>query len=164
MPAIKLSKERIYFWIRLILLLASIAFFVLGLTFPILHTKKHIIGFTISSDDVWLYTSIEYFFKAGEYLLGAIILVFTIIFPIFKYIDLSNRLLKIVKIGPKVSKFLAYTDKWSMLDVFIVALLIMNYKMDSSLVSMSIRIGTTFFAASILLRMVVSEMLKKTDK
>ena len=161
MPSLELSKKRIFLLIRIIILAASITFFILGLTYPILHTKKHIIGFTISSDDVWLYTSIEYFFKAGEYLLGAIILMFTIIFPIFKYLELSNRLFNAVKTGPMVSKFLSYTDKWSMLDVFIVALLIMNYKMDSSIISMDIRIGTTFFAISIILRMLVSGSLIK---
>ncbi|MBN1184239.1 MAG: paraquat-inducible protein A [Bacteroidales bacterium] len=155
---IRNRANKIYLFIIIIVLLASVLFFILGLSYPILQTKKHIIGFTLSSDNVWLSTSIEYFFQAGEYLLGSIILTFTIIFPIIKYFELTNRVFLLFNIGPKTSKFLAYTDKWSMLDVFIVALLILNYKMDSSLVSMEICIGTTFFAISILLRMILSNM------
>jgi uncharacterized paraquat-inducible protein A len=156
MSGIKLNKKNTYYVIKLLILLASITFFILGLAYPILHTKKHIIGFTYSSNSVWLWTSIEYFLKAGEYLLGSIILAFTIIFPTFKYLDLLNRYLKIIPVKPRLSRILALTDKWSMLDVFIIALLIMNYKVDSSLVTMDIRIGTTFFAISIILRMLVS--------
>jgi uncharacterized paraquat-inducible protein A len=155
----KLSRDKVVLFIRISLLLASITFFVMGLIFPILHTKKHIIGITLNSDNVWLWTSIEYFFDAGEYFLGAIILTFTIIFPIIKYLDLSNRYLKIIPVKEKLSRILALTDKWSMLDVFIIALLIMNYKMDSSIITMNIQIGTTFFAISIILRMLVSTKL-----
>jgi len=158
------NKLKSLSWIRAIILAISIIFFVLGLAYPILYTKKHLIGLTLSSQDVWLFTSIKFFFSEQEYLLGVILLLFTVIFPIFKYFELINRLLRIVHVGPRISQILSYSDKWSMLDVFIIALLIMNYKMDSSIVSMEIRIGTTFFAISILLRMVVCNIIKVKHK
>jgi len=150
---IKIDKKILRTTIGIILLTLSIVFFILGLSYPILMTKKHVIGITLSADNVWLFTSIKYFFTEGEILLGIIILVFTVIFPIFKYLELINRFTRLIPTNSKIQKFLSYTDKWSMLDVFIVALLIMNYKMDSEIVSMQIKIGTTFLAGSILLRM-----------
>ena len=139
-----------------VVLFTSIILFILGLYYPILSTKTEILGFTLKHENIWLFTSIKYFFNNEEYLLGAVILFFTFLFPIIKYLDLINRVTGFIEINEKTEHILSLTDKWSMLDVFIVALLILNYKMNSSIIFMSIQTGTTFLAASIILRMSIS--------
>lgn len=139
-----------------LLLLLSISFFVLGLAYPIITTKQQILGITLNYEKVWLFTSIKFFFRENEYFLGIIILVFTFIFPVIKYLDIINRTYNIVYVNSKISSILAITDKWSMLDVFIVALILLNFKMDSNIIVMKIRIGTTFLALSILMRLILS--------
>ena len=52
-------------------------------------------------------------------------------------------------------------NKWSMLDVFIVAVLILNMKFDSSIIVSKLEIGTTLFAISILLLMTSSFVARK---
>ncbi len=144
-----------------IFLLFSIILFISGLSFPILSNKKQIFGITLEFEKIWLFTSIRYFFEEKEYFLSFVILFFTFIFPIVKYFDLINKIFGIIRIGKKTSYILSITDKWSMLDVFLVALLILNYKMDSNLIVMKIQVGTTLLAASIILRMVVSIIISK---
>jgi hypothetical protein len=48
-----------------------------------------------------------------------------------------------------------------MLDVFLVALLLLNFKMDSNIIVMKIKVGVNFLAISILIRMYVSFQLNK---
>jgi len=48
-----------------------------------------------------------------------------------------------------------------MLDVFLVALLLLNYKMDTNIIVMKIRIGTSFLALSIIFRMLSSIFISK---
>ncbi|MCD4735080.1 MAG: paraquat-inducible protein A [Bacteroidales bacterium] len=140
---------------------SSIGFFVLGLIFPIISTKKHIFGITLSSGDIRLLDSVRIFYAESEYLLAFVILFFTVIFPCFKYVELLNRKVRIFRPGKRISGFLQKLDKWSMLDVFIVALLILNFKMDSRIIVMKIKIGTNFLVISIVLRMIAAYFFRK---
>ena len=142
-----------------VVLTGSIFLFILGLSFPILSTKTEILGITLKYENIWLFTSIKYFFNNEEYLLGAVILFFTFIFPIIKYLDLINRVTGLIEINERMEHILSLTDKWSMLDVFIVALLILNFKMNSEIIYMKIKIGTSFLAASIIVRMMISSYI-----
>lgn len=137
----------------IILLSFSILFFVLGLWYPILSTKQEILGFVLDYKEVRLFDSVKMFFENDEYFLALIILIFTIVLPIIKFIELLNRNLNVVVIPKIVSKILHIQDKWSMLDVFLVAILLVNFKMDSSIIIMKIQIGTTFIVISVMLRM-----------
>jgi len=141
--------------IKVILLLLSLLFFILGLLNPILGTREHVFGITLDYQNVTLFDSIKYFFNHRAYVLAFIIFTFTFLFPLIKYFDIYNRIFKIIKPSKKLSIFLMYLDKWSMLDVFMVALLLMNYKLASHLVVMTLKSGTTFLAVSILLRMIL---------
>ncbi len=140
-------------FLMLAILLASIIFFVLGLSFPILSSKTAFLRITLNYDNVYLFDSVTMFYKEGEYLLATLIFLTTIILPIVKYAELINQHLQMAKISTKAAKILHAIDKWSMLDVFLVALLLLNFKMDSNIVVMKLKIGTTFIALSVVLRM-----------
>ncbi|MBL4586357.1 MAG: paraquat-inducible protein A [Flavobacteriales bacterium] len=146
-----------------LILIGSMVCYGLGLWYPILGTKVQTLGFVWSYEDVRLFDSVKYFFDAGELMLAGIIFFFTIVFPIVKYVELTNRAISVVNVSERVSAFMGKLDKWSMLDVYLVALLLMNYKMDSPLVVMKLKMGTTFIGLSVVLRMVYCSIQDKVD-
>lgn len=147
----------------LLTLISSLVLFVLGLWVPLMATKQKLFGFTIDYQEVRLLDSVRIFFEDGDWLLASVILIFTFLFPILKYADLSIRLLKPGLFPASVSKVLKLLDRWSMLDVFIVAVLLLNAKLDSSLIVMTVKQGTTFIALSVILRMVASELIFRQE-
>jgi paraquat-inducible protein A len=148
--------------ISIIFLVASLVFFVLGLMYPLLQTGFGIGPFTIKRDYVYIITSFRYFFDNGEVFIGLLLLFFTIIFPVIKYIFLFLTLL-----GKKMPRHVAVAtgleiiNKWSMLDVFVIAVLILNMKFDSNIIISKLESGTTLFAISVLLLMTSSFIAKK---
>ncbi|SRX56221.1 paraquat-inducible protein A [Aequorivita sp. CIP111184] len=132
----------------------SIIFFILGLTYPLLVTKQQVFGVILKYQEIKLFDSVKIFYKNNDYLLAAIIFLFTIILPIIKFLELLNRNLIFYAVPKKISHILHSLDKWSMLDVFLVALLLLNFKMDSNLIVMKLQIGTTFITLSIITRMI----------
>ena len=143
----------------LITLSISAAFYGLGLYFPLLATKKQIMGIVLTYKDVRLFDSVKMFYQHQDYLLAGIIFIFTIVLPVIKYFDLFNRLLNWIHFSKKISHFLHKIDKWSMIDVFLVALLLLNFKMDSNIIVMRLQLGTTFIAISVIFRMLAAELL-----
>lgn len=148
--------------IATIFYLASIILFVLGLINPILKNST-LMGF-MGEEFIYLIGSVKYFFAEKEFFIGTLILVFTFIFPIGKYIFIGFRLINL-KFGQTkwVGNLVEIINKWAMLDVFVVALVIVNMKMNTLVISTSIEIGTTFFAISVLLLMSASYILKKYE-
>jgi paraquat-inducible protein A len=147
-----------------LMLLISITFFVLGLTYPILSTKQQVLGIVLKYNEVRLFDSIKMFYESNDYLLALIIFLFTIVLPIVKFIELTNRIHTFTNIPKKINDFLHLIDKWSMLDVFLVALLLLNFKMDSNIIVMKLKIGTSFIAFSIIIRMITTELTSRMIK
>jgi paraquat-inducible protein A len=148
--------------ISIIILIASLFFFVLGFMYPLLQTGFRIGPFTIKSDYVYIFTSFRYFFDKGEFFIGILLLFFTIIFPVIKYLFLFLTLFgKKMPGNVVIATGLEIINKWSMLDVFVVAVLILNMKFDSTIIISKLEIGTTLFAISILLLMTSSFVAKK---
>lgn len=149
-------------WIALLVLIVSALFFVLGFLYPLLQSGFGIGPFTIKKDYVYISTSFRYFFDQGEVFIGLLLLFFTIIFPIIKYIFLFVTLLgrKIAR-HHIISTALEIINKWAMLDVFVVAVLILNMKFDSSIIISKLQVGTTLFAISVVLLMTSSFIAKK---
>ena len=144
------------------LLIVSLCFFILGFMYPLLRTGFGIGPFTIKEDYVYISTSFRYFFDNGEVFIGLLLLFFTIIFPIIKYIflflTLSGR--KMPR-HTAIATALEIINKWSMLDVFVVAVLILNMKFGSAIIVSRLESGTTLFAISVLLLMTSSFITRK---
>ena len=130
------------------LLVVSIAFYVLGLTYPLMSTKYQVWGIQLKHQEVTLFDSVRMFWDSSEYLVASIILVFTFILPILKYIELALRL----GTGRQFLK-LQSVDKWNMIDVFLVAMLLLNFKMNSRFIVMQLELGTNFIALAVLTRL-----------
>lgn len=146
-------------YIAAVVLLGSVVLFVLGLVFPLMATKKELFGILLDYQNIRLLDSVSIFIEGGDIFLGLVILMFTFIFPVLKYMDLGVRLTRYSVIPSKLSAMLKFLDRWSMLDVFLVALLLLNAKMDSTIIVMDLKIGTTYLAISIVLRMIASELI-----
>jgi paraquat-inducible protein A len=136
----------------------AIFFYYLGITLPLMATKKQlIISFGYTETTLW--DSIHFFWKGGEYILASIIFFFTIVFPVVKFLHLGAFLFYPPFKKMRLFSFTHYiSDKWSMLDVFLVALLIFHIKINSEVVSTKLMMGTTFLALSIILRMISNEL------
>lgn len=157
----KKRKPDFRWYLAALLLMVSVFCYYLGLSLPLMATKKQlIIAFGYTETTLW--DSIKYFWYGGEYFLAAVIFFFTIVFPIVKFFHLGATLFY-----PPFKKMKAFnyshyiSDKWSMLDVFIVALVIFHIKMNSQVVVTSLEPGTTFLAVSILVRMIANELAIK---
>jgi paraquat-inducible protein A len=147
----------------LVVLLLSLFFFILGLTHPILETGLGLLKglVTINHEYIYLSGAFRYFINKGDAFIGILLLVFTIIMPLLKYTFLT---LAIFNIRFKNRKFflilLDVINKWSMLDVFVVALIILNMKFDSLVVISNLKAGTTYFSISVVLLMICSFLMK----
>lgn len=145
-----------------ILLGASVLFFVLGMLYPLMQTGYGIGPIRFRQEAIYLTTSVKYFFNKNEYFIGILLLFFTIIFPILKYIFLLLTLYgKTFPRHKSISTILEIINKWSMLDVFIVAVLVLNMKFDSTIIVTRLDHGATLFAVSVLLLMSCSFVTRK---
>lgn len=146
--------------VALITLAVSAVFFIMGLFFPLLQTGYGIGPFTLQREYIYLASSFRFFFERNEIFIGALLLFFTIIFPVGKYIFLF-LLLTGKKISPRISTLLELLNKWAMLDVFVVAVLLVNLKFDSVIIVSRLEHGTTLFALSIILLMTCSFLTQR---
>lgn len=148
--------------LTIFLYIASAVLFILGITSPIM---KNEVLFGLKQEYIYLAGSVKYFYNDGEWFLGTLILVFTLILPILKYIIIGLKLINIDFYGRRtMATVMELINKWAMLDVFVVALIIVNFKFDSLIIKTSNSIGTAYFAASVLLLMVCSYILIKQNE
>lgn len=148
--------------IALMILVGSLVFFILGFMFPLLETGYGIGPIRLQTDLVYISTSFRFFFNKGELFVGFLLLFFTIIFPVLKYIFLFATLMgKRLPKQQHVATALEIINKWSMLDVFVVALIILNMKFDSAIIVSQLKSGTTLFAISVVLMMTASFIARK---
>lgn len=119
----------------------------------------------LKEEMAYLLGSITYFYGEGDFFIGTIILLFSIIFPILKYLVVGLRIAQVKLFKNKYLTIVVdIISKWAMLDVFVVSLVIVNMKFDSLLIKTRMEVGTTFFALSILLLMCCTMVLKYQTK
>jgi paraquat-inducible protein A len=139
---------------------ASLGFFIAGLSNPIMGSKLFL---AIDRPDVYLWTSVKGFYQDGEWFIATLLFLFTFLLPITKYLFLGSSLL-LKKHNDRIHHWLEIVNKWAMLDVFVLAVIIVNLKFESLIIVTEIRSGTTFFIVSILLLMTTSFLLSRMQK
>lgn len=129
----------------------SILFFIFGATLPMFSFRS----FLIFNDTFSLLGGIIHLLKEGELLLFLLIMIFSIGIPAYK-MYLSGKLLKINtdKADDKVKniKRLMILSKWSMADVFVVAIIAATVKMGM-LASVDVHAGLFLFGLAVLTSM-----------
>ena len=138
---------------RVILGLTS-CFLGVGLVAPIITLKKFVLienTFSVLSGAIAL-------LKEGQIFLFIVITGFSIVLPLLK-IGVLNKLLSVKENkAVNLDKYLHWMHlygKWSMLDVFVVAVLVVAVKLGA-IVSVEMRFGLYSFAAAVVLTMYVT--------
>lgn len=124
-----------------------------GISIPVLQTEKLFFW----EDSYSLITGVKNLFQEGDIFLGLLIFLFSIVFPIsklgtlfviwFKKLKKSNR--------DTILKWLDILARWSMLDVFVVAIMVVISK-SGGLIDATPQTGIYVFAAAIFLSMLLS--------
>ncbi len=146
-----------------LLLLAALLLLGIGLWAPILTLEK----FYLFSNTVSLWSALRQLAIAGDWGLFGLIGAFSVLFPILKIL----LLLAIWNLEAATTarhrqhlQWLATYGKWSMLDVFVVALLVVSVKLGA-LAQVRVEYGVYAFAASVLLTMLVASWMgRRTDR
>jgi paraquat-inducible protein A len=152
-----MSRSRRVFLLGLLIITATVCL-VLGLTLPIIKLTR----FYVWSDVHSLVTVVRELYYSGEFILAAVVFVFSIVFPFLKLLYLL-ALYSILTINPDHAgpwlKRLSMIGKWSMLDVLVLALIIFYAKMNDLADAVSLP-GIYFFAAAVILTMIATAILE----
>ena len=134
-----------------------------GLLTPILmvtiHKEVDYIGdVVLSFESKGVIGSIEKLFAGGDNTVAIVILLFSVVVPIFKILSLFFIAI-FMKSGfaHKVVLFLKMIGKWSMVDVFVVAVFLVYLTANKGDVSKAeVEVGLYFFLAYVIVSMLVS--------
>lgn len=152
-----MSRSRQSFLLGLLIVGATVCL-VLGLTLPIMRLTR----FYIWTDMHSLVSVVRELYATGEYVLAAIICLFSVIFPFVKLLYLL-ALYSIRQVQPERGgrwlKRLAWLGKWSMLDVLVLALFIF-YAKATNLADATSMPGLYMFASAVILTMIATAMIE----
>ncbi len=137
-----------------VVLLAILACFGFGIALPFVTISK----FMFFDHTVSILSSLGELVIHSEYAVFLIIFVFTIITPIIKLILMCVVWFTALE---KRTKYLYYMEKygkWSMLDVFVVAVMVVMIKLDG-IAQVEVHLGAYLFAVSVLGSMLLTHWL-----
>jgi len=141
------------------LLWASLLLLVIGLFAPIMTLRK----FLFWKNEMSIYTGLIGLFDDGHYGLFFILLIFSVCFPLTKIFTLAfvwyGQFLGEEKRKTLLRRIEAL-GRWSMLDVFVVALLVVTIKLGI-LAEVEVHAGVYFFAGSVLASMAASLLMNR---
>ena len=148
----------------ILLALSSLISLIFGLINPILMVTihkniEHLGDVILSFESKGLFGSISKLFDNSEYAVALAILIFSIIIPFLKIVVV---IFTIVFKEYKLFHFFKHLGKWSMLDVFIVAILLVYLTSNSGEISHAeIQIGLYFFLTYVILSMITTIQVQK---
>lgn len=131
-----------------VLLVVAVLLFGTGVFFPFFHVTK----FWVFNSGVSVVGGIITLFQEGEYFLFAVLSLFTLVFPCAKlgllaivWLEREHDLARVRRLHGWVESL----GKWSMLDVFVVAILIVAMK-SAAVAQIHIGIGLYLFTFSVI--------------
>ncbi len=153
------------------LIFLSIIALITGWFSPILEITAYqeipMLGNTIFQyESKSIVSALEKIYLQEQYGIATIILLFTVITPIIKtFIMLTISLREKLHLSSKRIKFLSLIGKWSMLDVFVVAIVVTYFSMKSSgQTDANLQIGVYYFSLYVILSMICTFILSRTSK
>lgn len=142
--------------IKLALLLATILLLA-GIFAPMLTLTK----FVWFRSETSLFGAIVQLWRDAQYLLSAILLLFSVVLPVAKLVLLHRFWHADSSTRDQLQRFVDWVGhygKWSMLDVFVVSLLLVTVKLGA-LASVEIHAGIYAYASAGILTMAMSALL-----
>lgn len=153
------SQSRLSAFSIPLLIGAAALLFAFGVFFPFFHVTK----LWIFGDAISVVSGIMTLFEEGEYLLFAVLTLFTLVFPATKlallgiiWAEREHDIARVRRLHRRVDQ----VGKWSMLDVFVVAVLIVAMK-SAGLAQLRIGLGLYLFTASVIMTQCISGWLHK---
>jgi len=141
-------------WSIAVMLLLALAFFSGGLFRPFTSVTK----LWLFENQISVYQGLVILWKSSELFLFLILFVFTVIFPFVK-INAMLALWLYPKLDDEHARqmfqFVANLGKWSMLDVFVVAILVLTVK-SGGVASIRVEDGFFLFFLSVMLTQIAS--------
>lgn len=144
-----------------ILLVAAIVTLAFGLSMPVMKVEKAYFW----EKDYTLITGAQGLWEKGEYFLASILLTFSGVIPVIKMLLLGALLILPMRTRFR-ARFLDIVDavgRWSMLDVFVVALFIVLAK-SSFIATAEPATGLYLFCGAIVLSMLLSLEMRRLSK
>jgi paraquat-inducible protein A len=144
-----------------LLLITAAVLLIIGIFAPMMTLQK----FYFLENTVSLRSTLLQLFWQSEWLLFVLILFLSVIFPIVKLMLLFLLLNVFEDTSKRHKKYLrrlSMIGKWSMLDVFVVAMLLVTIKLDL-VASVQVHYGLYAFAGSVLLTMVLNQWMEKVS-
>ncbi|MBI2094629.1 MAG: paraquat-inducible protein A [Candidatus Omnitrophica bacterium] len=137
------------------LLIFAALFLAAGLSLPVLTVKQLV----VMKNTFSILSGIEALWKEKHYALAGIIFFFSIVFPFTKLAALGWIWFAKVTAGKRRALifWLEFLGKWSMLDVFVVAVTIVAVKFGF-MASAEPRVGIYYFAAAIMASMIATSL------
>jgi len=136
-----------------LLILMSFVLLMIALSLPLMKVEKMVFW----KNEYSVIAGVQALWEQGQYALATILFFFSIVFPIFKLAALA--IVWTIRLAEQkrqaVLHWLGVLGKWSMLDVFVVAILIVLVKLGP-LANVQPQRGLYWFAAAILLSMITS--------
>jgi len=136
---------------------------ILGLITPILmvtiHKEVEYIGdIVLSFESKGVIGSIVKLFDGGDIVVALVILLFSVVVPVLKVLSLLFiSLFMESQFAHKIVKFFKMIGKWSMVDVFVVAVFLVYLTANKGDVSRAqVEVGLYFFLAYVIVSMLVS--------
>ena|ERR1051326_4059494 len=141
-----------------ILIATSCVLLGIGLSLPLINVEKLVFW----KNEYSVFTGVVNLAKQGEYLLAAVLFFFSMVFPIAKLASLWFLWAIQLSAGKRktVLHWLGVLGKWSMLDVFVVAILIVAVKMKP-MATIQPRVGVYMFGLAILLSMITTAYIER---
>ena len=136
-------------WIIVFMLVSSLGFFIGGIFLPFTAVTK----LWLFQNQISVYRGLVVLWQAGEIFLFLILFVFTILFPFVKINSMLGLWL-----WPRLENaqarrmfhFVSNLGKWSMLDVFVMAILVLTVK-SSGVANIKVGLGFFLFFISVML-------------
>lgn len=144
-----------------LLLVITLLLFIAGVSLPILTITKLL----IVSNEVSILTGLLQLLEEQQYFIFVVIFLFSIVLPLLKLYYLFLLSAKKAVENQTYSKYLHLMHRygrWSMLDVFVIAILIMTVKLGA-LASVEIESGMFFFTTAVILLMIITSVMVKLE-
>jgi len=145
-------------WLRLSLIIIALLLLI-GLFSPIMTLEK----FYFFNNTISIASGLIELIYEGQLLLFVIIVLFSVILPLLKLFLLNLLLSPTIDSTEHFKKYLNWMHqygKWSMLDVFVVAILLASIKLGA-VANVELHYGLYFFSTAILLTMLVTARVVK---
>ena len=132
--------------------------FALGITLPLVRVER----FLLLSDEPSLIAMVAGLWRSGDWLVAALILAFSIVFPAMKLYLLHAAAFAQSDDDRRLPAWFQALSNWSMLDVVLVALVIFAAK-TSGLATAFTQPGLWFFAGSVALTVAAAALVKRRE-